>query len=270
MHRVSATPKAAVALAWFAAGVLAFATATTRGFASAPALAANAAATSLGLMAWAFAGATLSSAPLARRLGWLPSRLPPPVLVGLVLGMLAISQLAEWLIAQAGYGEVGNLAQFRRTLSGVGGRDLAAALVGIALLPGIAEELALRGLVQRGLERRLGATAAVGVSSLLFAALHGEPVHASGAFLLGLYLGAIVALSGSIRPAILCHVVNNAVATLGVAFTLPYATALAVVAGAVAGPWALWRTWLQAQAARPSLGETPEACHGPGGPPDPP
>ena len=262
--------KPVVAFAWFAAGLMAFAAATTRGFASAPALASNAAVTSLGLVAWAFAGATLSGAPLGQRLGWVPSRLPPAVLAGLVLGMLAISQLAEWLIAQAGYGEVGNLAQFRRTLTGVGGRELLVSLVGLALLPGIAEELALRGLVQRGLEPRLGAAAAVGVSSLLFGALHGEPVHASGAFVLGIYLGTIVALSGSIRPAVLCHVVNNAMATLGVAFSAPDVIAWAVLAGALAGPWALWRTWLQARAAPPALGETPEPCAGSEGPSDPP
>ena len=249
----------AFAPAWFAAGLLAFAAAARGGFESAPSLAWNAAATSTGLICWAVAGASLSAGSVARRLGWIGSGLSPVILCGLVLGMLATSQVAEWLIALAGYEHTGNLAEFRRTLTAVGGRDLVVALFGIALLPGFAEELALRGFVQRGLEARVGALAAVVATSLIFALLHGEPVHAAGAFLLGLYLGSIVALCGSIRPAVLCHVLNNAAATLGTAFDVQALGILLVAAGLVAGPWALWRTALQARSAHPPLGGTPES-----------
>ncbi|HKJ23408.1 MAG TPA: type II CAAX endopeptidase family protein [Myxococcota bacterium] len=253
------------ALALFALGTLAFAMAAASGMDEPATLARNAAATALGLVAWAFAGATLSGQPFAPRLGWLPSRLPPGVFVGLVFGMLALSQLAEWLIAFAGYEQVGNLPEFRRVLGEARGPSLGAALVGVALLPGIAEELALRGFVQRGLHARFGAVVAVIVSSLLFALLHGEPVHAAGALLLGLYLGTIVALCGSIRPAMVCHVVNNAVATLGTAWALPWLGESAALLGAAIGPWALWRTALQARAAHAPLGGSTE----PAAPPRP-
>jgi membrane protease YdiL (CAAX protease family) len=251
-------PKAARASACFALGLAAFAVAAATGAADPTALAMNAAATSLGLIAWALAGATLSGKPFARRLGWVPSHLSPAVIAGLVLGMLALSQLAEWLIALAGYQDVGNLPEFRRVLRQARGPSLGVALVGVALLPGVAEEVALRGFVQRGLHPRIGGAAAVGLTSLLFALLHGELVHGAGALLLGLYLGTIVALCGSIRPAVVCHVANNAMATLGSALSLQWLGVLLALAGLALGPWALWRTVLRARAAHPPLGASPE------------
>jgi membrane protease YdiL (CAAX protease family) len=269
IHYASAMSRAARALAFFALGLAAFALAATTGAADPNALAANAAATSIGLVAWAFAGATLSREPLGRRLGWVPSRLSPAVVVGLVLGMLALSELADWLISIAGYQHVGHIAEFRRVLRHARGPSLGTALVGVALLPGLAEEIALRGFVQRGLHARFGAVAAVTVSSLVFALLHGERVQAAGALLLGLYLGTIVALCGSIRPAVTCHVVNNAVATLGTAWPLPWLGPVAALVGVVLGPWALWRTVLRARAAHEAAPAAAGAAHAPlGGSPE--
>jgi membrane protease YdiL (CAAX protease family) len=256
---LSGVPRAVIAAAWWSAAALAFLAAATTPVGTAAALALGAGATSLGLSALAFGGALLSAGSPARRLGWVRSELPAGVIVGLVLGLLAVSQLAEWAIAWAGYQEAGNLAEFRRRIAGVSGAPLAFSLLGLAVLPGFGEELALRGWIQRGLEPRWGAPRAVVASSLLFALLHGEPIHASAAFFLGLYLGSVVALSGSIRPAVLCHVLNNAVATLGVALGRETAAGAVVLLGFVAGPWALRRLWLRHQAARPALGSTPEA-----------
>jgi len=208
------------------------------------------------------AGAALSGQPIARRLGWVPSGLPAPVLVGLVLGLLATSHGVEWAIAQAGLREVGTLAHIRRVLTGIGPGELAVALLGVALLPGVGEELALRGLVQRGLEPRTGAVAAVGVTAVLFGLLHGEPVHAAGAAVLGVYLGSVVALSGSVRPAVLCHVANNAVATLGTALAWERVGAALVLLGAVLGPWALWRLARHARE-REVVRRAAEAAHAP-------
>ena len=254
-------PRALFVAASLCLAVAAFAVGAASGIDTPRALATNAAATSLGLIALTLAGSAFSREPLERRLGWVPSGLSTGVIVGLVLGLLAVSQLAEWLIAFAGFEEVGQLPEIRRVLRQA--RDpvsLPLALVGVALLPGIAEEVALRGFVQRGLTPQLGAAGAVGLTSLLFGVLHGDPIHAAGAALLGVYLGAIVAINGSIRPAVLCHVANNAVATLGTAFPMPWITVAVAVAGAIAGPWALWRLVLHARAARPLLGESPEAA----------
>ena len=215
-------------------------------------------ATSLALMLFAIGGAVPSDQPLARRLGWIPSGLPPAVLVALVLGMLATSQIVEEAIALAGFEDVGNLAEFRRVVAGTPNAQLLPSLVGLALLPGLGEELALRGWIQRGLEPRWGARAAVVTSAALFGLLHGEVVHAVGAFFLGLYLGAVVALSGSLRPAVLCHVVNNLVATLGAAWGVSAAGFVLLVSGVVAGPWAMRQLWLRRRPAPAPLGENPQ------------
>jgi membrane protease YdiL (CAAX protease family) len=83
------------------------------------------------------------------------------------------------------------------------------ALIGLVVAPGIAEELLCRGLLQRGLQRRLGAPAAIGISSLAFGALHLEPIHAVFAAVLGLYLGVAAYWADSTRASIGCHLVNN-------------------------------------------------------------
>jgi membrane protease YdiL (CAAX protease family) len=51
--------------------------------------------------------------------------------------------------------------------------------------------------------------------------MHADPVHSPVAALLGLYLGWITERAGSILPAVIAHVVNNAMAVLGARFPLP-------------------------------------------------
>jgi len=241
-----------VAAAWLVAASLAFAGAVAPPLGTLPGLLLSAVCTSLGLAFLALAGASLSACGPARRLGWVASGLPPRVLAGLVLGMLALSQLAEWVIELAGLGGQGTLGEFDRIVSAARGAPLGAAVLGFALLPGVCEELALRGWLQRGLEPRLGGAAAVVLGAAAFGVLHADPVHASGAFVLGLYLGTVAWWAGSIRPAVLCHVVNNGVATAGAAAE-PGApvTGVLLAAGLVAGPWALGRLWRRRAAARP-------------------
>jgi len=76
-------------------------------------------------------------------------------------------------------------------LAGIRGRSLALALLSFALVPGVAEELLCRGLLQRGLEVRYGATAAIVLASLFFGAIHLDPIYSCVAAVLGLYLGGI-------------------------------------------------------------------------------
>jgi membrane protease YdiL (CAAX protease family) len=69
------------------------------------------------------------------------------------------------------------------------------------------------------------------LSAAIFGLAHFDPVHSSLAFLLGAYLGVVTQLARSIRPAILCHVVNN---TLGI-----LAPALAPGPLSIAGAWGI-------------------------------
>jgi membrane protease YdiL (CAAX protease family) len=170
----------------------------------------------LGLLA--LAGAALSAAPVRERLGLSKGRLSAGQLALLVLGTLALSHALDAVIDLARLGEGGSLAELDAALAGARGRALWLALLGLGLAPGVAEELLCRGFVQRGLLPSLGAPAAVTVAALFFGALHVDPVHAGFAAVLGLYLGTLSHLAGSLRPAIACHAANNLCAVAMAAF----------------------------------------------------
>jgi membrane protease YdiL (CAAX protease family) len=157
----------------------------------------------------ALAGAVLSPAPLCARLGLTRSQLSWSRLLLLVGGTIALSHGLDGVLDWTGLHERSALAEFEAVFEGVRGRMLVVALLAIGVAPGIAEELLFRGLLQRGLEPRLGPGRAIVLSAALFGALHLEPIHAIVAGLLGLYLGAAAHLAASIRASIACHVANN-------------------------------------------------------------
>jgi membrane protease YdiL (CAAX protease family) len=84
----------------------------------------------------------------------------------------------------------------------------------ISLLPGFSEEMLFRGYCQGRLLRRWHPAAAVATSGVLFAAAHMDPVHVVGVLPLGIWLGVIAWLTGSIWPSVICHAANNAFAVL--------------------------------------------------------
>jgi membrane protease YdiL (CAAX protease family) len=82
-------------------------------------------------------------------------------------------------------------------------------LFGAVICAPLAEELLFRGYIYRGLERGLGAAAAVGLSSLAFALYHVDPVHVAGVLILGLWLGWLRHTTGSLWPCVAAHGANN-------------------------------------------------------------
>jgi membrane protease YdiL (CAAX protease family) len=156
----------------------------------------------------------------ARRLGLGRSVLDRRSLAALALGTVALSHAVDAAIHLVGATDIGTLAELDHVLANMTAAELPLALAGLALAPGLAEELFFRGLVQRGIAARLGpglaATAlAVGTAALFFALAHFDPVQSPGALALGVYLGVVAWLAGSTRAAMLCHVLNNAVAVMG-------------------------------------------------------
>ncbi|NQU96518.1 MAG: CPBP family intramembrane metalloprotease [Chloroflexi bacterium] len=86
-------------------------------------------------------------------------------------------------------------------------------LIVVAVVWGpVGEELFFRGFVLPGLIRRLGAPAAVVVSSGLFAVFHVDPGSLVPTFLLGAALAWIYLKTGSIWPSIMAHGMQNALA----------------------------------------------------------
>lgn len=163
--------------------------------------------------------------PLGARLGLGPGRLPAIGVVAVAAGTLALSLAADSVISALGLRETGTLGQLDRTLAGARGAPLAFAFLALALAPACAEELCFRGWIQGGLARWLPplpgrAALSVGVAAFAFALVHADAVHSTATFALGLYLGCVAWIAGSIRPAVACHLANNAVALLGTAFGL--------------------------------------------------
>lgn len=89
---------------------------------------------------------------------------------------------------------------------------LGAQILILAALPAICEELAFRGFILRGLERRLGPGKAIFVSSLLFAFAHLNAFQFLATFALGLVLGLLATRSGSLLPGVLFHFAHNGLA----------------------------------------------------------
>jgi len=197
----------------------------------------------LALLALAFA--VRSPLGTAARLGLGPSGLSSATLALLALGTLALSYSLDGVYRLIEPPDSGVLFRFESELAGARGGTLAVALASFALVPGIAEELLCRGLIQRGLLARYGPIPAIALASVFFGALHLDPVHSVFAAILGVYLGATAYLAGSVRASIGCHVANNAAAILGAAIAPdsgPMPTASLVVAalfslGALGWAW---------------------------------
>lgn len=91
------------------------------------------------------------------------------------------------------------------------GRRLVIALYVIGVAP-LVEEIVFRGVVQRGLERRMGPAAAIPAAALVFAALHLLPRVLVPLLVLGAALGYVTWATRSLWPAVLLHTANNTVA----------------------------------------------------------
>jgi membrane protease YdiL (CAAX protease family) len=155
-----------------------------------------------------------AGSPRRQRLRLVPAGVSAGVVLVMVLGVLTLGQALESLSFVLGVGEGGSMGMFRRVLTGISGVPLLLAVLVIGILAPFAEELFFRGFIQTRFRERWPVGPAIVVSAVCFAALHLEWVHATLAFVLGLYLGFVTEAAGSIRPAILCHLVNNTASTL--------------------------------------------------------
>ena len=165
-----------------------------------------------GLMA--LCGALLTRQSLGEALGLARGTLAWPQLVVLALGALGMSHLADELLRHTGLMDGSILQELSALMESAHGASILLLLLGIGIAPGIAEELLCRGLLQRAVHRRFGASAGVLISALVFGAIHMDLAQSLLALCLGCYLGAMVLATGSTRASIGAHVLNNSVAVL--------------------------------------------------------
>ncbi len=78
----------------------------------------------------------------------------------------------------------------------------------------LGEELLFRGAIQRELHKRVRPWIAIGITALLFALIHGNPVQMVAGFLMGCVLGWLYWRTGSVWPGIAMHFANNTLSTV--------------------------------------------------------
>jgi uncharacterized protein len=149
--------------------------------------------------------------PPAVRLRLGPALRPRRVYAGAIIATLGASQLLSSLLALTELDTSGTLGQAAEAVAALDTPAYLVAVVVLGLAAPFAEELFFRGFVQTRLTERWGPWRSVVVTALLFGLLHGDPVHAPAAFGVGLVLGWATEASGSLRPAIAAHMVNNLV-----------------------------------------------------------
>lgn len=177
-------------------------------------------ATQAGFLCLAFAGATWRGAPARAGLGLNPPKQPLslPVASGFVLGTLLLSFILAWLLESTDMVEDSTLAEWAHRFAEIEIGQLPYFLIGIALLPAIAEELLFRGFLFGRLSDRFGPRFGLLGSSILFGAAHLDLMQGLAAFGLGLYLGGVRLRTGSVHVCILCHASNNTLAILAPRF----------------------------------------------------
>jgi membrane protease YdiL (CAAX protease family) len=92
--------------------------------------------------------------------------------------------------------------------------NMALLLFAGAILAPIVEEVLFRGLLQNALAHKLPIWAAIGISALLFGAVHFDYYAFPVLAIMGVIFGVLYHLTGSLRVTILAHLINNSAALL--------------------------------------------------------
>lgn len=149
--------------------------------------------------------------PMRRALALRPIR-PATVVLALVAGLALQFPLAE----------VGNVAREvfpipveeqlrqRRLVTPDGLADALVTILAIVVIAPASEELLFRGLMLRPLAERYGPGFALGLTSVLFGLVHGQPVAVAYATVAGVVLGTVAVRTGGVAAPLVVHAAVNA------------------------------------------------------------
>lgn len=95
------------------------------------------------------------------------------------------------------------------------GGSLPITVIAISIVTGIVEEFLFRGIVITRMRRIFNAGISIVLSSLIFAAVHLNPISFMGIFIFAMFLGILFRKSGSVIPCMIAHAAFNLFAILG-------------------------------------------------------
>ncbi len=87
--------------------------------------------------------------------------------------------------------------------------EFLAVVVIIAVIPGVVEEIAFRGLIQGSFERGLGPARGIVITGIIFGAYHLNPFSMVPLVALGIYLGFLAYRANSVWVSVAAHAFNN-------------------------------------------------------------
>ncbi len=171
---------------------------------------------------------------------------------GLTVGWLP-GFVAQWLRATFPALDLGALAIVGEIIETGSTAEIVALGVLIAIVAPVVEELVFRGVLWSALDRWLPTPAVIAITSILFAGFHMDPTQAIPLLLTGTFFGFVRWTTGSVKPAIAVHVVNNSLALgLGI-LGLEAATSFVVTASAIITVAMCWVLWQSRPATSPRL-----------------
>lgn len=137
-----------------------------------------------------------------------------PISVAIVLAIIAIflftpfMKLIEYGFMQGGYYPDNSIPLEEKMKAS--GKFFFLGLFVYALLPAVAEEIIFRGVIQKSLQSRYNGFVAISISTILFALMHGSLQQTVYQLIMGIMLGYVACVGGSILYSIILHFLNNA------------------------------------------------------------
>ncbi len=139
-----------------------------------------------------------------------------PKMIGFVLSCIPTLVFGSMMIKYLSFVYLGYTDSSAISISG--NNDFLYILLSTVLVPAIAEEILLRGIVYTEYEKKLGAFGAVIGSSLLFAFLHFDATSFLSYLYAGVILAVAVHVTRSILAPIILHLLNNFICIYSDAF----------------------------------------------------
>ena len=150
-----------------------------------------------------------------------------PISVAIVLAIIAIflftpfMEALEYGFMQFGYNPDDSIPLEEKMKSS--GKFFLLGLLVYALLPAIAEEIVFRGVIQNSIQSKYNGFVAITLSTLFFVLMHGALQQTVYQAVMGIMLGYVACVGGSILYSIILHFLNNAFVLLFGCFEIvPY------------------------------------------------